>query len=132
MLLIVGRDAERPRVFRDSDVHRGPGAIDSLLELADAGQILIKLAAVGGAQSLTELAGIVADEVEYALISSNCSGRVFAAGCFGGAAEEAIEDQARVDLLGDRRRFAAPRKVRLISTTITVITFTGVLAPLAT
>ena len=100
-------------------------------ELAHAGEVLIELAAVGGAQRLTELSGILADEVEDALVVSIVLGRVFAAVTFGRAAEEPIEDQAGIDLLGDGRGFAAPRKVRLISTTVTVVAFAGVLAPLA-
>ncbi len=31
MFLIVGRNAERPRVLRHAQVHRGPGAVDPLL-----------------------------------------------------------------------------------------------------
>src|SRR5262249_9951327 len=46
-------------------------------------------------------------------------------------AKEALEDQARVDLLGYRRRLAAPRQVGLVSTAVTVVTGAGVLAALA-
>ena len=50
VLLVVGRDAERPRVLRPAEVDRGPGAVDPLLDLADAGEVLVELAAVGGAE----------------------------------------------------------------------------------
>ena len=65
------------------------------------------------------------------LLCRSALGRVFAAVTASRAAEEPIEDQAGIDLLGDGRGFAAPRKVRLISTTVTVVALAGVLAPLA-
>ena len=52
VLLEIGRDSERPRVARPAQIHRGPGLADPLLDLANAGQVFIQLAAVGGPQVL--------------------------------------------------------------------------------
>ena len=59
------------------EVDCGPAAVDPLLELAHAGQVFIELAPVGGAQCLTELSGVLADEIENALVVSILRGRVF-------------------------------------------------------
>ena len=74
VLLVVGRDAERPRVLRPSHVDRGPAAVDPLLDLAHAGEVLIELAAVGGAERSLELSGVLADEVEDALAVGDRAG----------------------------------------------------------
>ena len=71
MLLIVGRDSERPRILCHAQVDRGPTAFDALLELTNAVQVFIELAPVGGAECLTELSGVLGDEVEDALVVSN-------------------------------------------------------------
>ena len=50
VLLVIGRDAQRPRVLRPAEVDRGACLLDPLLDLANAGQVLVQLAAVRGAQ----------------------------------------------------------------------------------
>src|SRR5262249_58675275 len=45
--------------------------------------------------------------------------------------EEPIEEQPRIDLLGDWRRLTAPREVRLVGAAIAVIAFPGVPTTLA-
>jgi hypothetical protein len=97
-----------------------------------AGEIFIDLAPVGRAKRLSELFGFLADEVQDALVASIALGQVFAAFASCRATEEPIEHQAGIDLLGDRRGFTAPRKVGLISTTVTVVALAASLASLAT
>ena len=82
MLLIVGWDAERPRIFCHSQVDCRPGAVDPLFELAHAGEVFIELTPVGGAQSLGELSCVFADEIEDALVVPIAPGLVVAAVVF--------------------------------------------------
>ena len=67
MLLVIGRDSERSRIFHSSQIERGPGSADPLLDLPDAVEILVQLATVGGAEHLMELSGVLRDEIEDAL-----------------------------------------------------------------
>ena len=97
----------------------GAARRDPLLDLADAGQVLVQLAAVGRRRGLAEPAGVLADEVEDALVVLSRRGlrpRVDSPSPWD--AEEPIEDQARIDLLGDRRRLATPGEVGLIGAAV--------------
>ena len=54
VLLIVGWDAERPRVLCRSDIDSRPCAVDTLFELAYAGEVFIELAAIVAAKRTLE------------------------------------------------------------------------------
>ena len=75
------------------------------LNLANACEVLVELAAVGGAKCALELPGLPGDEIEDALAPAVSLGGVNSAR----AAEKAVENETRIDLLGDRRLLALPR-----------------------
>ena len=50
----------------------GPG--DPLLDLADAGEVLIDLLLVGAAQAVLQVGGLLGDEIEHALPDAVAAG----------------------------------------------------------
>ncbi len=72
---------------------------------------------------------VLGHEIQDALLVAVAAGGVVVA--LGGRAEQAVEDQLGVDLLGHRRRFAAPGEVRRVGAAVAGVAVAGVLAALA-
>src|SRR5690348_2127947 len=107
MLAVVPGDAGGPgRAGRSGDVRRLFDANQPLLDLADAGEVFFELALIGAAEPVFEVARVLAHEVEDAVLVALAALRLVVA--LAGSAEQALEDEARIDFLGDRRGFIAP------------------------
>ncbi len=111
VVLVVLRDAQRPGDLGVADVHLRLGAFDPLLDLAHAFQVFVELALVVSAEFAFQRVGVLGDEIEDALVVTIAPQAVLVGVALVRAAEEALEDQPWVDLLGHRRRFGAPRQV---------------------
>src|SRR5262249_22962582 len=74
MLLVVGRDAQRPRVSGRAQVNRQPCPTDPQLDLPYSCEILVHLAAFGNAELLLEATCVLGDEVPNALGRSVLAG----------------------------------------------------------
>ena len=132
VLLIVGRDAERTGNLHPAAIDCGPGAVDPLLDLPHAGEVLIQLAAVGGAERLAWSRRASSPTKSRMLLRRRSArARSAPASLAGRAAEEPVEDQPGIDLLGDGRRLAPPREIGLVGAAIAVVAFAGVPAPFA-
>ena len=111
VLFDIGGDSERSREHRSTQVDDGPGFADSLLDLANARQVFIQLATVGGPQIFREASGIFGDKIEDALLPPIATGAGLCTVTLGRAAEEPVEHQPGIDLLGNRCRFASPCQI---------------------
>ena len=98
-------DAGRPRSrARPSAVSFAARiARDALLDLADAGEILVELGPVAGADLPAQAGGLLADAVEDALVALAAA-----------VVEEAVEGERGVDLHRHRRGRALPGDVRAV------------------
>jgi hypothetical protein len=106
------------------------GQSDAPLDLPDAVEILVQLGPVGGAEVAADPGGVFSDEIEDALalpLAPPADGLVLRRV---GAAEEALEDESRVGLLGRRRRRAAPGQVGLVGAAVAVVAGPAALASL--
>ena len=97
-----------------SGPRRASRPADPPLDLADAGQVLVELAAVALGELAPEVAGVVEDEVEDRLLRSEPLREVRLPLAGRARAEEALEDEARVGLGGHRGGRRPPRHVAVV------------------
>ena len=96
------------------------------LDLADAREILVQLAAVLGIQLLRQRAGIVADEIQDRSLALLPMREASAALLRRAVAEQPLEHQPRIRLRRHRRRRRPPRNVELICAGIAAVATAGV------
>ncbi len=132
MLAEIGGDAGRTLVGGDlcGDV-RFLRPLQTTLDLAYAGEVLVQFALVVGAEAALQLTGILHHRVQDAMaIDAAAFDTLFRiAGVAVG--EEALEDEARIQLFGDGRGFSAPRDIGGVGAGVAAVAVAGLSAALA-
>ena len=103
----------------------GPGLLDPPLDLADRVEVLVDLAPVARPELGVELPGVLEHEVEHAPLSTLPAGAIGRRGVARPRAEEAVEEQPGVDLLGHRHVLRLPGDVRRVGAAIARVAATG-------
>ena len=93
--------------------------LDALLDIADSGEILVDLFAIGFAQTLAEGGCLVGHEIEDTELLSTASGASLLVTDILTATKEAVKDLAWVGFGRDRQGRGFPGNVACIGATVT-------------
>ena len=118
-----GGNAHRPIQVGHRVIHRrGLGTLDLPLDLANAVEILIDANTIRDAHALLEPRDVSAERIEQAGAAAQ---RLAARGRVAALAEEALEDDARMRLGGERGRRRRPGEAILIDAGVAVVAHAG-------